>query len=318
MSPPRLTVTLTNYNGRHLLEPMLASLAAQSFQDFAIAVVDDGSRDDSVVWLRTQWPHVRVVELRGNSGVTAAMNAALQSADTELVALFNNDMELEPECLTELVASLDEYAGAGSATPKMLDFARREILDGAGDELNWRGGGGRRGHGESDRGQYDEPQEVFGPCGGAVLFRRSALQAVGLFDPAYFAYYEDVDWAFRARLQGLGCRYVPSAVLYHRGSETLGRGMSDFNTYQLWRNPIWLIAKCYPAATLARHAPDIVVGQAGNLAAAVRERKLRVWLRAMRDALLGVPGALRKRREIQRTRTVTAAELERAARRVGP
>jgi len=146
----------------------------------------------------------------------------------------------------------------------------------------------------------------------------STWARVGPLAGPYFAYYEDVDWAFRARLQGLGCRYVPSAVLYHRGSETLGRGMSDFNTYQLWRNPIWLIAKCYPAATLARHAPDIVVGQAGNLAAAVRERKLRVWLRAMRDALLGVPGALRKRREIQRTRTVTAAELERAARRVGP
>jgi GT2 family glycosyltransferase len=196
----------------------------------------------------------------------------------------------------------------------MLDFVDRELIDGAGDMLNWRGGGRRRGHGERDAGQYDHPEEVFGPCGGAAMYRRGALQAVGGFDEAYNAYYEDIDWAFRAQLAGYRCRYVPAAVLYHRGSATLGRGMTDFNAYHLWRNPVWLIAKCFPARALARHAPDLLRGQAGNLYVAIRERKARIWATAMRDALRGLPAVLRNRRAVQCSRAITIAELETVAR----
>lgn len=312
--PQRLEVVITNYNGRALLEAMLPTLAAQSLHGFAITVVDDCSTDDSLSWLSQHWPAVRVVSTPRNSGVTVAMNLALSTPDTELVALFNNDMELDPGCLEALVAALDAHPQAGSATPKMLDFRDRARLDGAGDLLDWRGGGRRRGHGEPDRGQFEREEEIFGPCGGAALYRRAALERVGGFDEAYYAYYEDIDWAFRAQLAGLSCRYVPGAILYHRGSETLGRGMTDFNAYQLWRNPIWLIAKCFPLSCLLRHSPSLVRGQLGNLYTAFRERKPLVWLRAMRDALRGLPGALRKRRAVQRSRVVSIAQLERAAR----
>jgi hypothetical protein len=249
--------------------------------------------------------------------VTVALNACLRAARTELVALFNNDMELAPACLQELVAELDRQPGIGSVTPKMLDFTDRTVLDGAGDQLNWRGGGRRRGHAERDVGQYERAEEIFGPCGGAAIYRRKALQAVGYFDEDYFAYYEDIDWAFRARLLGIGCRYVPSAVLFHHGSATLGRGISEFNGYHLWRNPVWLVAKCYPAGALLRHAPALLRGQSGNLYTALRERKLRVWARAIRDAVKGLPVALGKRRRLQRTRVISTAELERAARAGG-
>jgi GT2 family glycosyltransferase len=310
---PTVTVAIANYNGRTLLEEMLGSLARQTLRPSAIVVVDDCSEDDSVEYLRASWPQVRVVGLSARRGVSAALNACLAAADTELVGLFNNDMELAPDCLAELVAELDRHPQIGSVTPKMLDFVERTLLDGAGDVLSWRGGGRRRGHGERDVGQYEAAEEVFGPCGGAALYRRRALEAVGGFDEAYYAYYEDIDWAFRAQLVGVRCRYVPRAVLYHRGSATLGRGMTAFNGYHLWRNPIWLIVKCFPAGALLRHAPDLLRGQAGNLFIAVRERKARVWAGAMRDALRGLPAVLRKRREVQRTRVITLAELERVA-----
>jgi GT2 family glycosyltransferase len=311
---PRLTVTLTNYNGRALLEEMLASLDRQTLGGFDVVVVDDRSTDDSVAWLRAHRPEVRVVQPERNFGVTAAMNLALSAADTELVGLFNNDMELDPRCLESLVAALERHPEAGSATPKMLDYHDRTVLDGAGDLLNWRGGGRRRGNGERDCGQFERPEEIFGPCGGATLYRRETLARVGGFDEAYYAYYEDIDWAFRARLAGFGCRYVPEAVLYHRGSETLGRGLTDFNAYQLWRNPVWLVAKCFPLPCLLLHLPSVLRGQAGNLYMAIRHRKLRVWARAMRDAIAGLPVVLRKRRELQRSRAITIAALERAAR----
>ncbi|HXR28585.1 MAG TPA: glycosyltransferase family 2 protein [Solirubrobacteraceae bacterium] len=311
----RLTVVMPNYNGRALLGDMLSSLARQTLAPAAIVVVDDCSEDDSVDYLRASWPQVRVVRLARRSGVTAALNACLaEAADSELVALFNNDMELASDCLAELVGELERHPEAGSATPKMLDFADRTVLDGAGDTLTWRGGGTRRGHGERDVGQYDEAEEVFAPCGGAAVFRRHALEQVGGFDEAYYAYYEDIDWAFRAQLLGFRCRYVPTAVLYHHGSATLGRGMSEFNGYHLWRNPVWLVAKCYPAAAIVRHAPALLRGQLGNLYTALRERRAGVWARAMRDAVRGLPAALRRRRAVQRTRAIDLAELERAAR----
>jgi GT2 family glycosyltransferase len=310
--PPaaRLTVTIANYNGRAMLAEMLASVARQTLAPAEVVVVDDCSEDDSIDYLQANWPQVRIVKQPERRGVTAALNACLAAAQTELVGLFNNDMELAPDCLAELVAEIERHPRIGSVTPKMLDFAERSSLDGAGDALSWRGGGRRRGHEQRDVGQYEEAQEVFGPCGGAALYRRGALDAVGGFDEAYFAYYEDIDWAFRAQLQGFRCRYVPSAVLYHRGSATLGRGMSEFNGYHLWRNPVWLIAKCYPAGALLRHAPDILHGQAGNLYTAVRAGRLRTWARAMRDALAGLPAALAKRRAIQRGRVISLAELE--------
>lgn len=310
-----LTLVIPNYNGRALLEAMLPTLATQTYQDFDVVVVDDCSEDDSLAYLRAHWPEVWVVGRTERRGVTAAMNACLEAASgSELVGLFNNDMELQPDCLAELVAELHRHPEVGSVTPKMLDFAQRDVLDGAGDVLTWRGGGRRRGNGERDVGRYDTAEEVFGPCGGAALYRRAALERVGGFDEDYFAYYEDIDWAFRAQLLGVRCRYVPAAVLYHRGSATLGRGMNDANGYLLWRNPVWLIVKCYPFSSLLRHAPSVLRGQAGNLYTAVRERKLRVWGRAMRDALRGLPAALGKRRRVQRGRTVGVAELEAAAR----
>jgi GT2 family glycosyltransferase len=306
----RLTVVVLNYDGRPLLEEMLASLALQTLEGFETVVVDNGSSDGSLDFLAERWPSVRVVALERNVGVTAALNIGLRAAAGEYVGLFNNDMELEPDCLAEMIRALIAHREAGSATPKMLDFADRAVIDGAGDLLSWRGGGRRRGHGELDTGQYERAEEIFGACGGSAIYRREALEAVGGFDESYFAYYEDIDWAFRAQLAGFRCRYVPGAVLYHHGSATLGRGMTDFNSYHLWRNPIWLIAKCYPAGSLLRHAPSLLRGQLGNLYVAVRVRRPRVWARAIRDALRGLPGALRRRREVQRTRVIGTAGLE--------
>lgn len=305
-----LTVAIPTYNGRELLEVVLPSLAGQSFRDFRVVVVDDGSTDGTAAWLARAWPDVEVV-VQANRGVTAALNSCLRAAGcTELVALLNSDVELDPECLGELVAAMREHPEAGSASPKLLDFDRREVIDGAGDVLRWAGHGHRRGHGERDRGQYDSAQEVFGPCAGAAVYRRSALERVGEFDEDFHAFFEDVDWALRAQLAGFRCRYVPSARVYHMGSATLGAGLTDFARYHLWRNAVWLLAKGIPARLLLRHAHQLAAGQLVNLAVAVHDRKLAIWSRAWRDALLGLPRMIARRRRIQRGRVLTARELE--------
>jgi GT2 family glycosyltransferase len=307
---PRLTVAVLSYDGRHLLEMMLPSLARQRYGDFEVVVVDNGSRDDTVRWLAESWPQVRVISLPENIGVTAALNVCARAGDGELLALFNNDVELDADCLGELVGALDAHPQAGWAAGKLRDFQQRELLDGAGDVFTWAATGGRRGHGELDRGQYDAPGEVFGACGGAALYRRSVLRLVGDFDEDFFAFYEDVDWNLRAQLAGFSCRYVPSALAYHMGSATIGRGLSDFTRYHLWRNRLWIIAKDLPLGAIARHSPQLLLGQLENLAMALRARKLGIWLRVWRDALQGLPRMLRKRRRVQASRRITLHALD--------
>jgi GT2 family glycosyltransferase len=306
----RLTVGIATYNGRHLLETVLPSLLAQTLAHFRVVVVDDHSGDDTLAWLAEHWPTVEVIAHPSNLGVTAALNSCLRVGDTELVALLNNDLELDPRCLEELVAALDAHPEAGVACAKLLDFEHREMLDGAGDIYTWGGEANRRGQGLPDRGQFDRPEEVFSACGATAVYRRAALDAVGDFDERLFANYEDVDWCFRAQLAGWSCRYVPSAVAYHMGSATLGRGASDFALYHNWRNAIWVIAKCYPTWALARHAHQLVFVQMRNLAIAARRGKLSLWLRVWLDALAGMPSVIAERRRVQRASTIARARLE--------
>jgi GT2 family glycosyltransferase len=305
-----LTVAIATYNGRSLLETALPSLAEQSFRDFRVLVVDDASTDDTVAWLHERWPDVEVVVHHSNLGISATLNTCLRVPRTPLIGLFNNDVALDPGCLGELVRALEEHPEAGWAGGKLIDFHRRDVIDGAGDVFTWTRAGTRRGHGERDLGQYDEPRGIFGACGGAAVYRRAVLEEVGLFDEDFFAFYEDIDWDLRAQLAGFTCRYVPTAVVYHVGSATVGRGLSDFTRYHLWRNTLWLIIKDLPPGALLRHAHQLLFGQLLNLAVAVRDRKLAIWWRAWRDALRGLPLALRKRRVIQERRRIGPNELE--------
>jgi GT2 family glycosyltransferase len=309
-----VTAVVLNYDGRELLDGILASLFAQRCEPTEIVVVDNGSNDDSRAYLSRQWPTVRVLALTENVGVAGGLNAGLAAARSEFVCLLNNDMELDPDFLGELVAALRSYPAAGSAAPKLLSFHERDVLDGAGDTFHWAGVGWRRGHGEHDVGQYERPQPIFGACAGAALYRRAALDVVGPLDEDFFAFNEDVDWSFRAQLAGFQCRYVPSAIAYHLGSATLGAGQTDFTRYQIWRNGIWLVLKDYPLGLLLMHLPRLLLRQAEILVLAMRERKLALLWGAWRDAARGVPATLRKRSLVQRTRSVTAAQLTAAVR----
>jgi GT2 family glycosyltransferase len=309
-SPPQLTVAVATYNGRELVATLLDSLAAQSFRDFQIVVVDDASSDGTPEWLAERAPDVEVIVHPRNRGVTAALNTGLRAARSEFVALLNNDVELTPDCLGELVRALREDPAAGSACPKLLSADDRARIDGAGDVFEWGGTAWRRGHGQRDVGQYDREQPIFGACAGAAVYRRSTLDAVGLLDEDFFAGYEDVDWSFRAQLIAHGCRYVPGAIAYHVGGATLGSDVSDFMLYQNWRNALFVVFKNYPFSALVRHGHRFVSTQAHNLVWALQTRRTRVFLRVWRDALLTLPALLRKRRAVQRSRTVGLRELE--------
>jgi GT2 family glycosyltransferase len=288
---------------------VLPTVAAQRHTDFATLVVDNGSEDGTVDYLRTEWPDVGVLALPSNMGFAAAVNRGISATAGEYVALLNNDVELDPDWLGEVVAALDEHPDAASATPKLLSYHDRDVLDGAGDDLSWSGVCTRRGYRRPDVGQYEAPEEVFSACGGAALYRRSALERIGLFDEDFFAYLEDVDWGFRARLAGFGCRYVPSSRAYHMGGATTDR-IDGLGVYLRRRNLIALVLKNYPARSLLRHLPDLLLEQVLGFVLSIAQGTLRSQLRAWRDALRQLPATLRKRRDIQRARVIAHPQLE--------
>jgi GT2 family glycosyltransferase len=312
---PTVTVAVLNYNGRRLLEVVLPSLAAQRYQDFETVVVDDCSTDDSITYLREQHPGVRVVGTgTANVGVAAALNIAVRSARSDLVAMLNNDIELDPNWLGELVAALRRHPEASSAACKLLNYWRREELDGAGDIFTRSGIATRRGHGQLDHGQYDHEADVFAPTAGAALYRASALATVGPFDESFYAYFEDVDWGLRAQLSGYRCRYVPSAVAYHMGSATTGGELNRFYFRLHRRNLLAVLIKDPPLGFLAANAPWIGWAQLHIALRSARSGMLGVHLRALGGVLRKAPHWLMARRQIQRSRSVGSAEFGRLVR----
>jgi GT2 family glycosyltransferase len=300
---------IPTWNARELLALVLPTLAAQRFTDFASLVVDNGSTDGTVAYLEREWPTVAVLALPVNIGFAPAVNRGIEATRSEYVALLNNDIELDPDWLGELAAALDAHPEAASATPKLINYHDRSMLDGAGDELSWSGVCTRRGYRRPDAGQYDIPEAVFSACGGAALYRRASLDRIGLFDEDFFAYLEDADWGFRAQLAGYSCRYVPSSRAYHIAGATTDR-VSDLGAYLRRRNMIAVVLKNYPARSLLRHLPELLLEQVLGIALSITQRTLTAQIRAWRDATRQLPATLRKRRAVQRVRTIGDAQLE--------
>ena len=300
---PRVTVVIPNWNGERFLSTCLGSLRRQSYDDFDMVLVDNGSTDGSVAFARDNFPEISVLPLPENLGFSAAVNAGILASETEHVALLNNDTETDPKWLEALVEAADSYPEAGFFASKLVDFADRRVLDGAGDVLRRSGLPYRLGHGEPDGGRYDKTAFVFGACAGAAMYRRGMLDDVGLFDEDFFANCEDGDLSFRAQLAGYRCLYVPGSVVYHMGSATFGR-RSATSTRLGTRNSLCLLVKNLPAPLVPGFLPFILAGQLTRLVVTAATSTLRAHLEGLAGALRLLPLMVRKRREIQKRRQV--------------
>ncbi len=309
---PRVSAAVLNFNGRALLEVVLPTLAAQEFEDVELIVVDDCSSDDSVEYLKREWPQVRVVPTgESNVGVAAALNVAVRVARGEFVALLNNDIELDPRWLGELVAALDRHPEAASAAGKLLRFDRRDLIDSTGDVFLRSATAFGRGAGERDTGQYEREEEVFAPTGGAALYRSSALAAVGPFDESFYAYFEDVDWGLRAQLAGHRSRYVPGAVGYHMGSQTT-KPKVNVRFFELQhRNTVGVVVKGVPIPFILRNARHILAYHLLSFAYSARVGLLIPHLRGLARVAPRLPEWLSQRGRILGARPVSRTEFER-------
>ena len=246
-----VTVIIPNWNGRELLSQCLTSLRQQTYTDFTVCVVDNGSTDGSVEEVKATFPEVHVIALSQNVGFAKAINIGLKGTKGKYVALLNNDTKTDPDWLRFLKVGIESSLSVAGCASKMLNYYDPNFIDGCGDVINIVGQGRARGQGKRDRGQYSNREEVFSVCAGAALYRREIFEKVGFFDEDFFAYFEDLDWSFRAQLAGFKFLYVPDALVYHVHGATANRN-KRFRHYLEFRNMTQMIIKDMPLCLLVK------------------------------------------------------------------
>jgi len=296
-----VSVVILNWNGLRHLDGCLTSLQAQTYTAFETILVDNGSTDGSVAWVREHFPHVRLLCNERNVGYAAGNNQAIRASQAPFVATLNNDTRVEPDWLAALVAAAEGDPSVGMCASRMLFADRPGIINSTGISMDVAGIAWDRCGGEPDHGGAGEPVEVFGPCAGAALYRRAMLDQIGLFDEDFFAYLEDVDLAWRARLVGWRCLYVPAACVYHVHSATGVEG-SPFKNRLLGRNKVWTIAKNYPTGRLLLCLPLILFYDLAAAAFALVTRREASALLGRLEGLKGLPAVWRKRKAVQALR----------------
>lgn len=219
-----ISVIIPTWKRKDLLRLCLLSLREQTRPPDEIIVVDNASGDGTLEMLDSEFPGVAALALEHNEGFSRAVNRGIAAAGGGLIALLNNDTECDPRWLETLAAAAAANPGYDFFASRVVYHDRPDTLDSAGDLYTPWGMALNRGHGEPAAGEYLRETEVFGACAAAAMYRADALRRAGGFEENFFAYYEDIEWSFRARLMGSRCLYVPGAVVRHRwgGSSPLG------------------------------------------------------------------------------------------------
>ena len=301
-SAPLASIVIVSWNGRQYLEPCLNAVAAQQGVEAETILVDNGSTDGTAAFVRDRFPWVRLVALTENRGFAGGNNAGAREARGRYVVLLNNDTVPEPSWLAALLRGREAGGPNALASSRIVYMHDPLVIDSAGDGLLRWGGAFKRHHGASIE-SATESREVFGVCGAACVIPRTVFEELGGFDEDFFASHEDVDLSYRARLLGYPCRYVADSVVRHHGSATLGR-VSEFAVFHGQRNLEWMYFKNTPGSLLLRTLPGHLVYTAAAAMHFTRHGLLGAFLRAKWAALAGLPGLLRKRADVQRTRRV--------------
>lgn len=241
----KVSIIIPTWNGRKLLKNCLESLQKQTFKDFDILVVDNGSSDGTVEFVENDYPNIKLIIFKKNTGFAFAVNAGIKASKADYLILVNNDTKLDKRCVEYLVKAAEAQIQVGMVAAKMLNYHNPKLIDSVGDYIDEVGHANNIGLGENDGPKFDKPDEVFLVTGGGSLFKRQVFDRIGFFDEDYFAYMEDVDLCFRAQLKGFKGWYEPKAVIYHIHKATSSKN-KPFLEYLQFRNMMQTIIKDFP------------------------------------------------------------------------
>ncbi len=298
-------MVIVNWNAGAYIEQALAAVVRQSRPADRILVVDNASTDGSCDAIQ-RFSGVELLRLETNSGFAAANNVAARLVgDCQWLVFLNPDAFPEAEWLERLEAAAATHPGVSMFASELRVAASPTKLDGAGDAYHVSGLAWRIGYGEAAYVQSAVPREVFSPCGAAAMVRRDAFELVGGFDSSFFCYMEDVDLAFRLRLRGHRCVYVPAAIVRHVGSATTAPN-SPFAIYHGHRNLVWTWVKNMPGFWVWVYLPQHLLLAIASIVRFALLGHARTVVRAKWHAIVGLRGILAARRRIQRERTASA------------
>lgn len=255
---PEVTIIIPNYNGRELLKNCIETLEHQTCMDFKLLVVDNGSTDGSVE-LTSEILDFEMIALSENTGFCGAVNIGIKNTKTPYVILLNNDTEAKPQFVEALLAGIKKSDRIFSCEAMMIDYHNRELIDNAGDYYTALGWAVARGKGKPIA-DYATEKKIFSACGGAAIYRTDVINKIGEFDENHFAYLEDVDMGYRAKIYGYQNCYIPDARVFHVGSATTGTRYNEKKVFLAARNSMYLIYKNMPLLQWIINLPFIVGG----------------------------------------------------------
>ena len=311
---PLVTILTLNYNGKRFLKNLFDSLRSCTYPNLEIIMADNASTDDSVNFVQSEYPEVKILRNAENYMFARGNNEGLKIANGKYICVINNDVEVAPDFVEPVVAAFEANPHLAAAQPKILAMQQRDHLEysgACGGFIDWFGYPFVRGRLfqdiEKDDGQYDQPCGLFWASGACIFLRKTAIDAVGVFDEDFMMHMEEIDLCWRLRLNGWDIGAFPASKIWHHVGGTLNKD-NPRKMYWNYRNNLFLLMKNLSRKNLLIRIPmrmpldflalavETAKGRLGNSAAILRAYK---WV----FSHLGL--ILRKRREVQRARTVS-------------
>jgi len=253
------TVIIPNYNGEKFIRPCLNSLRNQSFKDFEVLVVDDGSKDMSIQIVKEEYGEVKYIISDTNKGFCASVNLGIKNSNAPFVILLNNDTVADEKFVHEIIKAAKSRKDMFSCQAKMIQAHNKDLIDDAGNLYSALGWAYARGK-DTYINNFNKPDRIFASCGGAAIYKREIFDEIGLFDEKHFAYLEDIDIGYRAKIFGYENYFEPKAIIYHVGSGTSGSRYNEFKITYSSRNNIYLIYKNMPLAQIILNFIPLFIG----------------------------------------------------------
>jgi len=254
----RVAVIILNWNGRKYLEQFLPALIRFSQEDAEIIVADNASTDDSVAFLRSRYPSIRIISNPKNGGFASGYNQALRQVDADYYVLLNSDIEVTENWIPPVIALMEKDDQVAACQPKVRSYyepKKFEYAGAAGGFLDQYGYPFCRGRLfqaiEEDHGQYDDVCEIFWATGACMFVRANVFRELGGFDDDFFAHMEEIDFCWRLKNHGYRVMYCPDSTVFHIGGGTLPKA-SYQKTYLNFRNNFFLLYKNLPSDRLLR------------------------------------------------------------------
>ena len=328
-----LTIIIVNWNGKHLLKNCLDSISKQTYKKFNVILVDNGSNDGSVEFIEKNFSEIKIIKLKENTGFAYANNLGIKEAfknrNIKYIITLNNDTKADKDYVKNLVQEVKKDKRIGSLQPKVVNFFEKDRIDSVGMLIYKDCSAMNKGQKEIDEGQYDKKEEIFGSSASAALYTRKALEDTRLkdgefFDNDYFAYYEDVDLAWRLRLAGFKSFYIPSSKILHVHSAT-GKNYSPFKAFHIHRNQYYNIIKNLPNVLLAKalffmpYKYSLLIlsvfknkGPSSNLSKNTNFKNniFFIVLKSWKEVFLNLFNLLKKRHRIQKNKKVSNEEIK--------